>query len=585
MKKIKILSVIAIIAGSLLLDACKESFLEITPNGSLDESVLATSEGVDGLLIGAYSMVDGVCDGFGWQAATSGWVFGSIRGMVANKGTDAGDQPDINPLQTYSETSTNPYLNIKWRSIYEGISRCNSTIVTANAALENGAITSDEATSFIRQARALRGYYHLEAWRMWADKSSNTGVPYVDETTDQSTLVNTEDIRASIIADLTEGTSLPNNMVQVGRFNKTVSQVLLAKAQMQMYGDYAAALILLTDVEANGTNPAGQACSLAPRYGDIFDAEFRNSTESIYTVQYSVNDNSGGNNGGSAEVLNFPYKGGASPGGCCGFFSPTQDFVNSFRTSASGLPLLDTYNDVTVDNDYGLVPTDAFTEYAGNLDPRLDWSVGRRGIPYWDWGDMTGSDWIRDQSYGGPYSPKKQVYKKSQEGTYTEVGNWTSGYTANGYRLIRYSDAILLKAECEAMTNSGDLGLGEVNAIRTRAMNTDSWVKEADGVTNAANYVISTYPPSAFADQASAMKAIKFERKLELGQEGHRYYDLQRWGDVQSELTRILAYEKTMQWGGNLYGSASIGAEDSNFPIPQRQIDVSNGNLVQTAGH
>ncbi|MCD6566661.1 MAG: RagB/SusD family nutrient uptake outer membrane protein [Bacteroidales bacterium] len=585
MKKIKILSVIAIIAGSLLLDACKESFLEITPNGSLDESVLATSEGVDGLLIGAYSMVDGVCDGFGWQAATSGWVFGSIRGMVANKGTDAGDQPDINPLQTYSETSTNPYLNIKWRAVYEGISRCNSTIVTANAALENGAITSDEATSFIRQARALRGYYHLEAWRMWADKSSNTGVPYVDETTDQSTLVNTEDIRASIIADLTEGTSLPNNMVQVGRFNKTVSQVLLAKAQMQMYGDYAAALILLTDVEANGTNPAGQACSLAPRYGDIFDAEFRNSTESIYTVQYSVNDNSGGNNGGSAEVLNFPYKGGASPGGCCGFFSPTQDFVNSFRTSASGLPLLDTYNDVTVDNDYGLVPTDAFTEYAGNLDPRLDWSVGRRGIPYWDWGDMTGSDWIRDQSYGGPYSPKKQVYKKSQEGTYTEVGNWTSGYTANGYRLIRYSDAILLKAECEAMTNSGDLGLGEVNAIRTRAMNTDSWVKEADGVTNAANYVISTYPPSAFADQASAMKAIKFERKLELGQEGHRYYDLQRWGDVQSELTRILAYEKTMQWGSNLYGSASIGAEDSNFPIPQRQIDVSNGNLVQTAGH
>jgi len=581
MKKIKILSVIAIIAGSLLLDACKESFLEITPNGSLDESVLATSEGVDGLLIGAYSLVDGVCDGFGWEAATSGWVFGSIRGMVANKGTDAGDQPDINPLQTYSETSTNPYLNIKWRSLYEGISRCNSTIITANAALENGAITSDEATSFIRQARALRGYYHLEAWRMWADKTSNTGVPYVDENTDQSTLVNTEDVRASIIADLTEGTLLPNNMVQVGRFNKTVSQVLLAKAEMQMFGDYDAALTLLTAVESGGTNPAGQACSLAPRYGDIFDAEFRNSTESIYTVQYSVNDNSGGNNGGSAEVLNFPYKGGASPGGCCGFFSPTQDFVNSFRTTASGLPLLDTYNDVTVDNDYGLVPTDAFTEYAGNLDPRVDWSVGRRGIPYWDWGDMTGSDWVRDQSYGGPYSPKKQVYKKSQEGTYTEVGNWTSGYTANGYRLIRYSDAILLKAECEAMIPTGDLGLGEVNAIRARAMNTDSWVKEADGVTNAANYVIGLYPASQFADQASAMKAIKFERKLELGQEGHRYYDLQRWGDVQSELTRILAYEKTMQWGDNLYGTASIGSEDSNFPIPQRQIDVSNGNLVQ----
>ncbi|MCK4700539.1 MAG: RagB/SusD family nutrient uptake outer membrane protein, partial [Bacteroidales bacterium] len=170
MKRIKILLVIAVIAGSVLLDACKESFLEITPKGSLDESVLATSEGVDGLLIGAYSMVDGVCDGFGWEAASSGWVFGSIRGMEANKGTDSGDQPDINPLQTYSETSTNPYLNIKWRSTYEGISRCNSTIVTAYTTEEAGTITSDEATFFIRQARALRGYYHFLAWKLWADR-------------------------------------------------------------------------------------------------------------------------------------------------------------------------------------------------------------------------------------------------------------------------------------------------------------------------------------------------------------------------------------------------------------------------------
>ena len=585
MKKIKYLLVIAIFAGIVLLDACKESFLEITPKGSLDESVLATADGVDGLLIGAYSMVDGVCDGFGWEAASSGWVFGSIRGMEANKGTDSGDQPDINPLQTYSETSTNPYLNIKWRSTYEGISRCNSTIITANVAEEAGTITSDEATSFIRQARALRGYYHFLAWKLWADRSTNLYVPYVDENTDQSTLTNEEDIRAYIIADLTEGTLLPNNMIQVGRFNKTVCQVLLAKAEMQMFGDYEAALALLTTVETSGTNPANQSCSLAPLYGEIFDAEFRNCSESIYTVQYSVNDGSAGWNAGRGEVLNFPHGGGGKPGGCCGFFSPTQDFVNSFRTDASGLPFLDTYNDVKVTNDQGLIPSDAYTEYAGQLDPRVDWSVGRRGIPYWDWGDMTGQDWIREQTYAGPYSPKKQVYKQSQEGTLTEVGNWTSGYTANGYRTIRYSDVLLLKAECEAMENTGDRGMGEVNAIRTRAADPVGFVKEADGTTYAANYVIGIYPASQFVDQASAMKAIKFERKLELGQEGHRYYDLQRWGDVQSELTRILAYEMGMEWASNLYGDATIGPEDVNFPVPQRQIDVSNGKIIQNVGH
>ncbi|MCK4992580.1 MAG: RagB/SusD family nutrient uptake outer membrane protein, partial [Bacteroidales bacterium] len=314
---------------------------------------------------------------------------------------------------------------------------------------------------------------------------------------------------------------------------------------------------------------------------------------------------------------------------------PTQDFVNSFRTDPDGLPYLDSYNDESVSSDQGLSsakpwdvnrsylvddiitiydPADTysdreyrslsgttsspnvgnnplsspldwefqsvvFVKYAGRLDPRLDWSVGRRGIPYWDWGKHTGSDWIRDQSYAGPYSPKKQVYKKSQEGIYTEVGNWTSGYTANGYRMIRFADVLLLKAECEAKSISDDLGLGEVNLVRSRAANPDGFVKEADGITPAANYMIDLYP--AFPDTSFALKAIRFERKLELGQEGHRYYDLQRWDKVISELSRTLEFEKTMPWGNLHYGRAVVGPEDVNYPIPQRQIDISGGNLVQ----
>ena len=581
MKRIKYSMAIMIALIFAVTNACKEKFLEITPNGSLDASVLASYDGVDGLLIGAYSMVDGVANmGFGWEAANSGWVFGSIRGMEANKGTDAGDQPDINPIQTFSETATNPYLNIKWRSVYEGTPRCNSTITVANQALENGTITDAQAQSFINQARALRGYFHFEAWKMWADPSSNTGVPYVDENTIQDELTNTSDIRDNILADLDAGRSLPNDMGQVGRFNGTVAKVLWAKAQMQMYHNYADALPVLADVEANGTNPVGQKAGLMDKYGDVFDAEHRNDIESIYTVQYSVNDGSGGWNGGWGEVLNFPYKSGASPGGCCGFFNPTQDFVNSFRTNGSGLPFLDgSYNNEKVTNDQGIAVDAPYTEYAGELDPRLDWSVGRRGIPYLDWGDHTGQDWIRDQSYSGPYSPKKQVYKKSQEGNLTEVGSWTSGWTANGYRMIRYADVLLLKAECEAWTGTDDMGLGEINMVRARAANSDGFVKEADGTTDAANYVIDTY--ASFASQDEAKAALKMERKLELGMEGCRYYDLQRWGDVQTELSRVLAYEKTMEWGNALYGSATVGAEDVNYPIPQRQIDLSKGNLAQ----
>ncbi|MCK4993342.1 MAG: RagB/SusD family nutrient uptake outer membrane protein, partial [Bacteroidales bacterium] len=409
-------------------------------------------------------------------------------------------------------------------------------------------------------------------------------IPYIDETTDVKLVTNDVDVRPMIIADLTAGTSLPINMGQIGRFNQTVCQVFLAKAQMQMYEDYSAADALLGQVISSGKQPAGGDIGLMANYGDVFDASMRNDIESVYTVQYSVNDNSGAWNAGRGEVLNFPYKSGSSPGGCCGFFNPTQEFVNSFNT-VGGLPMIDianqtySYNPVMVTNDQGVgpmklwqddgeysvddvvsVPDPAdpyraqrhyisladnnegndpitspaqwsldltYVEFDGQLDPRVDWSAGRRGVPYWDWGVHTGQDWIRDQTYSGPYSPKKQVYKLSQEGTLTEVGNWTSGYTSNGYRMIRYADVLLLKAECEAMSSTGDLGFALVNQIRARAANQAGWVEEIDVDGNpiagvyAANYVISEYP-TPFANQAEAMHAIMFERKLELGQEGHR---------------------------------------------------------------
>ena len=233
-------------------------------------------------------------------------------------------------------------------------------------------------------------------------------------------------------------------------------------------------------------------------------------------------------------------------------------------------------------NDQGLAAADAFTpDGTTPLDPRLDWTVGRRGIPYLDWGPHTGSDWVRDQGYAGPYTPKKQVFQKSQEGQLTEVGNWTSGWTANGYRLIRYADVLLLLAECEIET--GNLGIARdlINQIRNRAANAAGFVKNPDG-SNAANYVISQYPASGFPfdSKDNALKALRMERKLELGMEGHRYFDLQRWGIVQQELNRILTYERTEL--PTLYQSATtVGPEDVNFPVPQAQIDLMGGRLVQ----
>lgn len=587
MKKNSLKAGLILVVILVFTNSCKEDFLTVLPNGTLGAPSFANKQGVDAVLIGAYSMLDGVSsNGFGWEAASTNWVYGSIRGLEANKGTDAGDQPDINPIQRYEETSTNPYLNVKWRSIYDGIARANSAYKVADQALANGSITASEADSFKKQAQGLRGYFHLEAFRLWG-KADGTGIPYVGENTDTDVVTNDVDVRDLIIADLDAATSLPDNMGQIGRFNGTVAKILKAKAMMQLKGDYLGAKPILQGVIGSAIAPApGTAWTggkkpnngnigLDPNYGAIFDAANRNtSLESIYTVQYSVNDGSGGWNAGWGEVLNFPYKSGASPGGCCGFFQPSHDFVNSFRTSA-GLPLLNnTYNDAgnALVDDQGLTPAQSFTPDLGpNLDPRLDWSVGRRGIQYLDWGPMTGSDWIRDQSYAGPYSPKKQVYRKSQEGQLTEVGNWTSGYTVNGYRLIRAADVVLLLAECQIETGEIANGMSNIDVIRARAAGS---AKADPAVT----YTINTYSGSITA-LADARNALRFERKLELGMEGHRYFDLNRWGITITELNRILTYEKTRR--SSLYGTATVGPEDINYPVPQQQIDLMFGRLKQ----
>jgi len=527
-------------------------------------------------------MLDGIGSAWSWNSASSNWVWGDIRAVIANKGTDSGDQPAINPIQSFTETPTNAYIATEWVELYEAISRCNSVILVAATALDNGKITQAQHDSFVMQARVLRGWYHFQAWRMWDGM-----IPYIDEETDYKVTGNTEDVRSKIIADLTEGTKLPLNMGQVGRFNKSVSQVILAKALMQMNHDYASALTLLNEVIATGTNPAGQDLALYPDYDDIFVIENRNCSEAVYTVQYSVNDGSGGWNAGYGEILNWPYGG---PGGCCGFYQPTQEFVNSYRT-VGGLPLLDySYNNDPVKSDQGLTSSDPYTPDAGELDPRIDVSVARRGIPYWDWGEMPGASWIRDQSYAGPWMNKKQSYKQSQEGTLTDVTNWTPGLSANGYRLIRFADVILLAAECEIEAGSLDNARTLVNQIRARAANTSGWVMNEAGTDYAANYVINQWPATGypFDTQANARLALYMERKLELGMEGHRFFDLQRWGIVVPELNRVLAYEMTTPWGSQamyLQGTAVVGPEDAYFAIPQRQIDLQPDLLVQTTGH
>ncbi|RTL59475.1 MAG: RagB/SusD family nutrient uptake outer membrane protein [Sphingobacteriales bacterium] len=567
---------------SIIAYACGKKFLDKAPIGATDPSALANKNGVRGLLIGAYALLDGFGSNAGgyWASAGSNWVYGSVAGTESHKGSSAGDQPDAVPIENFTPQATNGYFQAKWAVVYDAISRCNDVIRTA--ALAND-ISATELSQILGQARALRAWYHMDAKKVW------NKIPFVDETITYGAnnyfLANTDDAWPKIEQDLTFAiANLPTHFGDPGRINKYAAEAILAKAYM-FEGKYSSALPLLNDI-INSDN-----YQLVANYHDNFNILTKNSSESILAAQSSVNDGSGGNNGNWGDVLNFPY--GGSPGTCCGFNQPTQWFVDHFKTNAvTGLPDLDNFDATNVTNDMGKLSSQPFTPYAGTLDPRLDWTVGRRGIPYLDWGVNPGNDWVRAQTDGGPYSPIKNVYPNALESKYTDASFWSSGSTAMNTNLIRYADVLLWAAECETEVGSLSRATSLVNQVRTRAANpagfVHTYINNANpqgGFTNipAANYKIGNY--STFPDQATARKAVRYERLLELGMEGHRFFDLVRWGIAATEINRYLSKEKVTIPISYLATATFTANKNEYFPIPQTEIDKSNKKMVQNPGY
>ncbi len=584
MKKVSIVFISLSLMG-VVIYSCKKSFLERTPPGSLSAVTLSNVKGSEALLIGAYSVLDGFIDGGGvflggWQSSGTNWVYGSVIGGEAHKGSDAGDQPDINPIERFEATPSNDYFNQKWKICYEGVNRCNNTLKALAAATD---ATAEDKKRITGEARFLRGHYHFELKKMF------NKVPYIDETIAEPNVSNEADIWPKIEADLKFAyDNLPAVMSAKGRVNKWAAGALYGKALL-FEKKFAEAKTVLNNVYTSGVTAQGTPYKLLAKFQDNFNAETKNSSESVFAVQYSVNDGAAdAANGGWGEVLNFPYNGG--PGGCCGFFQPSQDLVNSFQVDAvTGLPNLVNHNATEVKSDQGLKSSDPFVPEAGTLDSRLDWTVGRRGIPYLDWGPHPGNDWIRDQPYSGPYASKKNVYYKSQTGSLTDKSFWTSGVTANNYTLIRFADVILMLAEAEIEVGSLSTAKDLVNMVRARAADPVSWVKNVAGTGPAANYKVGLY--TAFADQATARLAVRYERTLELGMEGHRFFDLVRWGIAATELNRYLTYESSQAINKRNYllGATFKANKSEYFPVPQAQIDLSaaggTAKLKQNQGY
>ncbi|NHF61113.1 RagB/SusD family nutrient uptake outer membrane protein [Flavobacteriaceae bacterium TP-CH-4] len=563
----KIKKFTGIALGVLMLGvSCSDEFLEVAPTGSLGDAQLQTVDGIEGLLIGTYAAVNGV---FGNRfEGPNHWVTGSIMGGEANKGTDAGDYSSINPVQRYEADPTQGDLNNLWRGRYEGVSRANKVLAT----LAITEVPEATANRIAGEARLLRGHFYFDL------KKHFNSIPYFDETalaTDIPLIPNTPDVWDKIEADFQFAyDNLPGDN-GAGRVNKWAAAAYMGKAKL-FQQKWAEAKTWFDDVIANGTTSNGLKYALLDDYSAMFNAVNDNHAEAVMDVE-SSNETGSTQNANYFDDLNYPYNTGPDgPGNCCGFFQPSFELANSFRTSG-GLPLLDgSYNQDPLANDYGVETSDPFTLDAGPVDPRLDHSVGRRGIPYLGWGPHPGKAWIRSQPYAGPYSPKKYVYRAGQDNTFTDGSSWTRGYATMNYMIMRYADVLLMAAEAEVELGNLDQALDYVNQVRRRAANAEFWVKNDDG-SDAANYEIAEY--TAFPSQEFARQAVRFERKLELSGEGHRFFDLVRWGVAAEELNAYLAYESTLLV--TKFGGASFTAgKNEYYPIPQAQIDIQGSDVL-----
>lgn len=611
MKKsnLKFIIPLGLVVAISTLYACKKNFLTQPTIGSLAPSAVQNAAGVQGLLIGAYALLDGAGgNGGGIDGAASNWLFGGVAAGDAYKGSQPSDGgADALPVGNYTYIAANPYITNRYEILFAGVFRANQVLATIPLAKDMAAADAAQAGA---EAKFLRGFYYLELRKQYGH------VPYYDETiTTNANLPNNVEIWPKIEADFTAAMGvLPGTtrvLTEKGRANKYAAEAYLAKTYMFEH-KFDAALPLFHDLISNGTNAQGQKYTLNPVYQTNFSPEpgQKNSPESVFAAQTSVNDGGKDQNGNIGDELNFPYA-STAPGGCCGWDAPSQWLANSYKTDANGLPMPSTFN--TIGGDVTNPKRGAV--YTGNIDPRIDITMGRLGLPYLDWG-LAQSTWIRDPT-DGVFFPRKNVYSLSEKGSLSDVtpGAWDSVESvANNVNLMRFADILLMAAECEIESTAGSSTAAEldVNLVRERAANPKGWVylnsAYAAGTstytvntTPADKYVVKDYPAGSFSDKTFARTAIHFERKLELGMEGMRWYDLQRWdgasvtdpistsdGSMAAEINAFFASD--VQINSQLQGAKFTPKQNEYYAIPQQEIDRSRAQaggekLTQNAGY
>ncbi len=579
----------AAFAMGAMLTGCSDDFLSNPPQGSLNDAVMNSKEGVELLVNSAYATLAGYTNECTdpWVRPTTNWSFGEVRGDNAYKGGGGeGDLWDVHAMETFQIQSTNGNIDGKWFNLYSQISRCQAALRVLNEVSEEDVPVRN---SRIAEVKVLRGHFYFELVRLFNQ------VPYMDENLPNADYVKVrndeftrEEHLARIAAEMEEAAkSLPDRQDEVGRINKNIALAYAAK--VKLYQAYEQDLQTHKVVNVNKELlrevveliDKVQGYDLLPDFQQLDEVAHKNSCESVFAVQHSLND--GSSDGGRinwSNLLNSP--GGNSPYHGDGFFLPSQDLINAYQTDASGLPVFD-YQSLP---DYAVVEfIDDNTQTLSNtepmVDPRLDFVTGRPTITYKTYKETPCQSWVRDRGVYG-HNCAKRFWVSPESGDM--YGGWPWGASALNWHIIRYADLLLYKAE--ALIELGGAGNLEdarnlINRVRQRAKDS-AYVRDFNDPTKpAANYNIGLYPAAGWT-QDYARKALRTEMRLEKALEGERYFDLVRWGIAKEVMTNYFAAEKDNRI---YYQMAVFDDGEEYFPIPVAQYNFSLGLYIQNPGY
>lgn len=572
MKKIlySVLTVLALVGTT----SCSDFLDDQKPQGVLDSDMVKDPSNVDNLVISAYAVFTTAED---INSSFSMWNF-DVRSDDAYKGGNGTSDGDVfHQLEIEQGVlTTNWNINDMWVRLYNCISRVNSAI----SVLETTSDSYQLKAQRLGEMKFLRAYAHFLLKRLYKN------IPFIMDANlkqeDYNTLSNTEFTNdegwQQIINDVEYAYSvLPVKQTDKGRPSKAAAAAFLTKAYLyKAYRQDNAASNQVTSINREDllkvieySNPdiySAGGFDLEPDFHNNFrpETQYENGVESIWAMQYSINDGTKYGNLNWSYGLIVPNIPGVTDGGC-DFYKPSQNLVNAYRTDADGHPFIDTFNN----KDYDLTQ---------DADPRLFLTVGLTGLPY-EFNSKymmdASSTWSRSNGLYGYYVTLKQ--NVDPDCGYLVKGSWWG--TPMNRIVFRYADVLLERAEAYAQLNETGEAIKLVNKIRLRAKQSTGMIANYPS-DYGVKFNISTYNGSY--SQEDALKIVKMERRLEMGMESERFFDLVRWGEAETVLNKYFAEEAN---NCSIYGDAHFTADKNEYlPIPFSQVAASDGHYTQNIG-